>query len=46
MVNLINVFQREDTIPVGFIVEPLVKQLQIAAGDTYIYNTIDFEFFK
>ena len=46
MVNLINVFQREDTIPVGFIVEPLVKQLQIAAGDTYIYNTIDFEFFN
>ena len=27
MINLMKVFKREQTIPVGFIVEPLVKQL-------------------
>jgi hypothetical protein len=31
-------------IPVSFIVEPLIKLLQEAEGDTYIYNTCDFDF--
>lgn len=32
-------------IPVSIIIEPMIKILQEAEGDTYIYNTIDFDFF-
>ena len=45
MKNLIQVVEDIPAIPVAFIVDPLVKLLQEAEGDTYIYNTIDFDFF-
>jgi hypothetical protein len=45
MKNLMRVMEDIPAIPVAFIVEPLVKLLQEAEGDTYIYNTIDFDFF-
>ena len=45
MQNLEQVFESQPTIPVGFVVEPLVNQLQIAEGVSYHYNSIDFEFF-
>ena len=38
-------FEKFPSIPVGFVVEPLIKQLQIALDDTYFYNSVDFDFF-
>lgn len=45
MQNLEQIFELQPTIPVGFVVEPLVNQLQIAEGVSYHYNSIDFQFF-
>lgn len=45
MQNLEQIFEAQPSIPVGFVVEPLVNQLQMAEGVTYIYNSIDFQFF-
>jgi hypothetical protein len=45
MQNLEQVFETQPTIPVGFVVEPLVNQLQMAEGVSYYYNSVDFQFF-
>lgn len=45
MQNLEQIFDSQPTIPVGFVVEPLVNQLQMAEGVSYHYNSIDFQFF-
>jgi hypothetical protein len=43
--NLIQTIDDIPAIPVAFVVDPLIKLLQEAEGDTYIYNSIDFDFF-
>lgn len=43
--NMEQIFESQPTIPVGFVVEPLVNQLQMAEGISYHYNSIDFQFF-
>lgn len=45
MQNLEQIFETQPTIPVGFVIEPLVNQLQMAEGVSYHYNSIDFQFF-
>jgi hypothetical protein len=45
MQNLELAFDAQPTIPVGFVVEPLVNQLQMAEGVSYHYNSVDFQFF-
>ena len=45
MSNLEQIFESQPTIPVGFVVEPLVNQLQMAEGVSYHYNSMDFQFF-
>ena len=45
MNNLEQIFESQPTIPVGFVVEPLVNQLQMAEGVSYHYNSVDFQFF-
>lgn len=45
MQNLEQIFEFQPTIPVGFVVEPLVNQLQMAEGVSYHYNSVDFQFF-
>lgn len=45
MTNLEQIFEAQPTIPVGFVVEPLVNQLQMAEGVSYHYNSADFQFF-
>lgn len=45
MQNLEQIFEIQPTIPVGFVVEPLVNQLQMAEGVSYHYNSVDFQFF-
>ena len=45
MHNFEQIFETQQTIPVGFVVEPLVNQLQLAEGVSYIYNSVDFQFF-
>ena len=45
MKNLIKIFETIPSIPVSFVVDPLVKCIQEGDGTTYFYNTIDFDFF-
>jgi len=45
MKNLIEIFDSIPTIPVGFVLDPLIQYLQSSDGDSYQYNTIDFDFF-
>ena len=45
MKNLMLVLEKQPTIPVGTLIEPLVKQLQASQGHTYLPNLFDFEFF-
>jgi flagellar biosynthesis/type III secretory pathway protein FliH len=46
MSNFIELFERSDTIPVGILVEPLIKQFMESESVSYKYNTFDFEFFQ
>lgn len=45
MANLAKFYDLQPKIPIGIVLEPLVKQLQIGENDTYIYNSSDFSFF-
>jgi len=45
LTNFTQFFDTSDTIPVGILLEPLIKQFMESAGTTYKYNTFDFEFF-
>jgi hypothetical protein len=45
MFNFKQIFLTQAAIPVGFVVEPLVNQIQISEGTSYIFNSIDFDFF-
>ena len=38
-------FETSESIPVGILLDPLMKQFMEAEGITYKYNTFDFEFF-
>lgn len=40
-----DVIEKQPTIPIGTLVEPLVKQLHATQGITYLPNLFDFEFF-
>ena len=39
------VLEKYPTIPVDFLLEPLLRQLNSSEGKTYILNVFDFEFF-
>lgn len=45
MTNFMQFFESSETIPVGILLEPLMKQFIESEGSTYNYNTFDFEFF-
>ena len=45
MKNMVYIFEKQPTIPIGTLVEPLVKQLHASQGTTYLPNLFDFEFF-
>lgn len=45
MMNFVHFFESSETIPVGILLEPLLKQYMASEGITYKYNTFDFEFF-
>lgn len=45
MQNFIDLFQSHATIPVGILIDPLLKIIQTAERQTYNYNVFDFEFF-
>ncbi|CAI2384566.1 unnamed protein product [Moneuplotes crassus] len=45
MSNFISFFESSDTVPVGILLEPLIKQLMESEGTSYVYNTFDFDFF-
>jgi len=46
MANLLGIYQKHPSIPVSFVIEPLIKQLQMSENDTYVYGCIDFDFFS
>jgi hypothetical protein len=33
------------SIPIGLLIEPLVKQIQVTEGITYFFKIFDFDFF-
>ena len=43
LMNFTQIFQSFSTIPVGVLLEPLVKQIQVSEGTTYILNLFDFK---
>lgn len=45
MKNITFIIQKQPTIPIGTLIEPLVKQLHTAHSITYNPNVFDFEFF-
>lgn len=45
MSNFVQFFESSESIPVGILLEPLMKQFIESEGTTYNYNTFDFEFF-
>eukprot|EP00357_Protocruzia_adherens_P031664 CAMPEP_0115033794 /NCGR_PEP_ID=MMETSP0216-20121206/40176_1 /TAXON_ID=223996 /ORGANISM="Protocruzia adherens, Strain Boccale" /LENGTH=1250 /DNA_ID=CAMNT_0002412373 /DNA_START=59 /DNA_END=3809 /DNA_ORIENTATION=- len=45
MSNFTYTFESLPTIPVGILVEPLIKQIQVSEGVTYFYQVFDFDFF-
>ena len=45
MKNITNIIEKQPTIPIGTLIEPLIKQLHATQGITYIPNLFDFEFF-
>ncbi len=45
MKSLSALYQLQPSIPVGIVVDPLVKQIQLSENTTYFYNMFDFEFF-
>ena len=44
--NFIKFFELSETIPVGILIEPLMKQFIESEGITYNYNVFDFELFS
>ena len=45
MNHFTNFFETSENIPVGILLDPLMKQFMEAEGLTYKYNVFDFEFF-
>lgn len=45
MKNMTYIIEKHPTIPIGTLIEPLVKQLHTTLGTSYIPNLFDFEFF-
>eukprot|EP00347_Sterkiella_histriomuscorum_P006073 403354173 len=45
MSNFQFTFERITTIPVGILVDPLVKQIYMSEGITFKFNVFDFDFF-
>ena len=46
MSNFQFTFERITTIPVGILVDPLVRQIYMSEGITFKFNVFDFEFFS
>ena len=45
MSNFTHIYEVHQSIPIGILLEPLLKQIQVSEGITYIYNIFDFAFF-
>jgi len=46
MSNFQYTFERISTIPVGILIDPLVKQIYMSEGVTFKFNVFDFDFFS
>lgn len=46
MTNFQYIFERSNTIPIGILIEPLVKQILITESVTFNFNVFDFDFFS
>lgn len=45
MTNFIYIFERINTIPIGIMIDPIIKQIQMSEGVTYRFNVFDFDYF-
>ena len=46
MENFILLFKTQPGVPVGILLEPLAKQIQLSENNMFLYNLMDFEFFN
>ncbi len=44
--NFRDIFSKYQSIPVDVLLEPLVKQLQVSEGSSYLLNVFDIEFLR
>jgi len=44
MTNFTDLFNTHSSIPVTILIEPLLKTMQSAENQSYIYNVFDFDF--
>mmetsp|Transcript_30215 Transcript_30215/g.29506 ORF Transcript_30215/g.29506 Transcript_30215/m.29506 type:complete len:304 (-) Transcript_30215:876-1787(-) len=44
--NFVSLFENNPTIPIGLLVEPLIKQVQATENVTYFFKVFDFDFFS
>ena len=43
--NFVSLFEQQPSIPVGLLMEPLIKQIQVLENVSYHYKIMDFDFF-
>jgi len=43
--NFTNLFEINPNIPIGLLIDPLLKQIQMSIGVAYILKVFDFDFF-
>ena len=46
LTNFTTLFEANPTIPIGLLIDPLIKQIQVLEGVTFFFKIFDFEFFK
>jgi len=44
--NFQTLFETAPSIPIGLLIEPLIKQIQVTEGVTYFFKVFDFDFFN
>jgi hypothetical protein len=44
--NFISLYESVHSIPIGLLLDPLIKQIQVTEGITFYYKIFDFDFFS
>ena len=44
--NFLEIFEEDENIPVGILMEPLIKTINARKGMSFFFQSFDFEFFN